>query len=159
MKYFDFRVKLFQAGTNMDPAAAGHLNIQEGDICIAFLLQKIVSAGVGSHFRQNLSHALKKFRYIFLQLIQYLRIIVTKKDPQTNTIPFLQNHYNYTINLKKLKARFVITGRTPSCCNRAVQQEGVLFRTRSGISPYTRCTHQRAPRRFLCAPRSSTSRR
>ena len=65
-KYFNFRVILFQTSANMNPAAARHFNIQEGDICIAFHLQKIVSAGVGGHFGQKLSYAFKKFSYIFL---------------------------------------------------------------------------------------------
>jgi len=50
----------------MNPAASWYFNIQESHICIAFLLQEIVSAGVGCHFWQKLSYAFKKFSYIFL---------------------------------------------------------------------------------------------
>ena len=50
----------------MNPAAARHFNIQEGDICIAFFQQEVIPTSVGSHFGQKLSYAFKKFRYIFL---------------------------------------------------------------------------------------------
>ena len=159
-KNFDFRVKFFQAGAYMDPAAAGHFHIQKGDVCIALFPQKVIPVGVGSHFGQELSDPLKKFRYIFPQLIQNLRIIVTKKDPQTNTIPFLQNHYNYTINLKKIKGAFCHNRQNPLLLQQGCAAEGgALYRERSGVSPYTRYTHRRAPRRSRGSPRSSTSRR